>query len=163
MALTERFPDTENGSFGVLINGDITKLSTTPQTFPLWSAIVASASAPSEYRYVELSDQNTVVRQEPFARSFQNGAAKRTLNEFFLREVTKTILPDIPQVFESVQPEPSKAFDDSQIATIHLTPNDPNRFAKMVASRHDRRLDIKTSFRFISADTVYSAERVKVK
>ncbi|KAF9304605.1 hypothetical protein BGZ74_001141 [Mortierella antarctica] len=131
------FPGTEAGSFGVMIDDKITKLSTTPKTFPLWSATIAGASAPSGYR------------------------ANRTANEFFLRQVTKTTLPEIPQAFEGVRPEPSKAFDDSQIATIHLTPN-PKEFADMVAKPPRIPEPIEAGFRFISAGTVYSAER-KVK
>lgn len=158
------FPDTDAGSFGVLINGKITKLSTSPNTFPLWSGTAPGASAASGYQYVKLSKQGTVVTQEPFLRSLQNASAtKSTLNEFFLRQTTQTPLPELPQVFNNVQPEPSMAFDHSQIATIHLTP-DPNDFAAMVAdSRNPSRRAINAGFRFISADTVYSVTRVKVK
>ncbi|KAF9323053.1 hypothetical protein BG006_001800, partial [Podila minutissima] len=156
------FPGTEAGLFGVMIDNKITKLSTTPETFPLWSATVAGASAPSGYRYIELSDQGTIVQQEPFLRSFQNGSAKRTANEFFLRQVTKTTLPDIPQALEGIRPEPSKAFDDSQIATIHLTPK-PKKFADMVADPPRSTDSIEAGFRFISADTVYGVKKVKVK
>ncbi|KAG0027710.1 hypothetical protein BGZ81_005350 [Podila clonocystis] len=152
------FPDTNAGSFGVLINGKITKLRTSSDTFPLWSATVPGTSASSGYLYVKLSDQDTVVQQEPFLRSFQNRRAKCTTNEFFLRQTT---LPKLPQVFENVQPEPSEAFDDSQIATIHLTPN-PRDFAAMEADLRNEK-DAKAGFRFISADTVYSVEEVKVK
>ncbi|KAG0338182.1 hypothetical protein BG000_004417 [Podila horticola] len=155
------FPDTESGSYGVLIDGKITMLSTSPETFPLWSTTVAGASAPSGYKYVKLSDQGTVVQQEPFSRSIQNGSAKSTANEFFLRQVTRTALPEIPQVFKDVRPKPSQAFDHSQIATIHLTP-DPKKFEDMITlPRKDK--PVKAGFRFISADTVYSVEQVKMK
>ncbi|KAF9947059.1 hypothetical protein BGZ72_010901 [Mortierella alpina] len=157
------FRDTEAESFGILINGKITKLSTSPDTFPLWSGIAPGATAASGYRYVKLSEQGTKVTQEPFLRSFQSGSANSTTNEFFLRQVTRTTLPKLPQVFDNVQPEASKAFDDSQIATIHLTP-DPDEFKDMVANPlDDKRKAIKAGFRFISADTVYSAKEVKVK
>ncbi|KAG0036726.1 hypothetical protein BGZ82_003792 [Podila clonocystis] len=155
------FPDTDAGSFGVLMNGKITKLKTSPSTFPLWSATVAGASAPSGYQYVKLSDQDIVVQREPFLRFFHNTSAKSTTNEFFLRQVTQTTLPKLPQVFENVQPEASEAFDDSQIATIHLTPN-PRDFAAMEADRRNKK-DAKAGFRFINADTVYSVDEVKVK
>ncbi|KAF9305308.1 hypothetical protein BG003_001397, partial [Podila horticola] len=114
------FPDTEAGLFGVLINGKITKLSTSPNTFPLWSCTAPGATAASGYQYVKLSEQGTL-------------------------------------------PEPSMAFDHSQIATIHLTP-DPNDFAAMVADPlNPSRRAINAGFRFISADTVYSVRRVKMK
>ncbi|KAG0336083.1 hypothetical protein BG000_006933 [Podila horticola] len=155
-------PDTESGSFGVLIDGKIIKLSTSPGTFPLWSATIAGASAQSGYKYVKLSDQGTVVQQEPFLRSIQNGGAKSTVNEFFLCQVTQTSLPQIPQVFEDVQPKPSKAFDHSQIATIHLMP-DPQKFSDMVDHPLED-IEVRAGFRFISADTVYnSVKKVKVK
>ncbi|KAF9307738.1 hypothetical protein BG003_000269 [Podila horticola] len=156
------FPDTDAGSFGVLINGKITKLSTSPDTFPLWSGIAPRASAASGYQYVKLSEQGTIVTQEPFLRPFQNGSAKSTTNEFFLRQMTRTTLPKLPQVFGDVRPKPSTAFDHSQIATIHLTP-DQNNFADMVAHPREDRDPIRAGFRFISADMVYSAKRVKLK
>ena len=154
------FPDTDTESFGVLINGKITTLSTSPDTFPLWSGI-APGALESGYQYVKLSEQGTVQRQEPFLRFSENGIAKSTTNEFFLRQTTRTALPKLPQVFDNVQPEASKAFDDSQIATIHLTP-DPDEFEDMVANPLDDKR-IKAGFRFVSADTVYSAKEVKVK
>ncbi|KAG0370100.1 coth protein-domain-containing protein [Gamsiella multidivaricata] len=156
------FPDTDGGSFGVVINGKTTPLTTTPSTFPLWSATVVGASASSGYRYVKLSEQGTVLQRESFLRVFQNKKAKSTANEFFLRQVTQTSLPAIPQVFEDVRPKASKAFDDTQIATIHLTA-DPAIFADMVAHPQEDRKAIRTGFRFISTDTVYSVEEVKVK
>ncbi|KAF9346455.1 hypothetical protein BGX26_002023 [Mortierella sp. AD094] len=157
------FPDAASGSFGVLINGKVTPLTTTPETFPLWSSTVVGAKASSGYRYVMLSDQGVVVKKESFLRSFTNKKATATLNEFFLRQVTQTSLPKIPQVFEDVRPKPSKAFDETQIATIHLTV-DPAVFADMVAHPLDEDSKaIKAAFRFINADTTYSAAEVKLK
>ncbi|KAG0274178.1 hypothetical protein BGZ96_004445 [Linnemannia gamsii] len=160
----DRFPDSDAGSFGVLINGKITKLSTSPATLPLWSASVAGASTSSGYKYVKLSEQGTVVQEECFWRSFQNKNAKSTINEFFLRQVTQTTLPEIPQVFnDDVRPKPSKAFDHFQIATIHLTP-DAVEFANMVATPPWQDVNaIQAGFQFISADTVYSVKKVKLK
>ncbi|KAG0221196.1 hypothetical protein BGW41_007129 [Actinomortierella wolfii] len=160
------FPSAHAGSYGVLINGSITKLSTSPKDFPLWSATIAGTSTPSVYQYVELSEQGTIVQQEPFLRIFQSGDITSTANEFFMRQVTRTTLPEIPQVFEDVRPNPSKFFDHSQIATIHLTP-DPDEFAAMVADADrsaNREVKVKAGFRFISADTSYSSKKkVKVK
>ncbi|KAG0308999.1 hypothetical protein BGZ99_001013 [Dissophora globulifera] len=156
------FPDTDGGSFGVLIDGKITKLSTSPDTFPLWSGTAPGASVASNYQYVKLSKQGTLLTQEPFLRSLQNGSAKSTVNEFFLRQVTQTALPELPQVFDDVRPKPSKAFDHSQIATIHLTP-DPNKFADMVADPVKNKDSIMAGFRFISANNTYSVNRVKLK
>ncbi|KAG0202405.1 hypothetical protein BGX28_005066 [Mortierella sp. GBA30] len=156
------FPDNDAGSFGVLINGKITKLTTSPSTFPLWSLTVVGASASSGYQYVKLSEKGTVVEQESFVRSFKNKKAKSTVNEFFQRQVTQTSLPKIPQVFENVQAKPSKAFDESQISTIHLTA-DPVAFKDMVDHPMEDRKPIRAAFRFINADTMYSADEVKLK
>ncbi|KAF9436986.1 hypothetical protein BGZ76_002341 [Entomortierella beljakovae] len=157
------YPDTDAGSFGVLINGKITKLSTSNTTYPLWSTKVVGASPSSGYRYVKLSPSGAVIQRESFLRYFTDRKLTKTPNEFFLRQVTKTVLPSIPQVYTSVRPKSSKAFDDTQIATIHLTA-DPAIFADMVANPLDEeRKAIKASFRFINADTVYNAEEVKLK
>ncbi|KAF9098411.1 hypothetical protein BGX27_000798 [Mortierella sp. AM989] len=156
------YPDTDAGSFGVLINGKSTKLATSNSTYPLWSANVVGASSSSGYRYVKLSEQGTVLQREKFLRYFVDRKRKSTSNEFFLREVTQTTLPKIPQVFKDVRPTPSKAFDDSQIATIHVTA-DPAIFEDMVAHPLEDRKAIKAGFRYIGANTVYSAEEVKLK
>ncbi|KAG0327829.1 hypothetical protein BGZ99_006783 [Dissophora globulifera] len=157
------FPDADDGSFGVLINGKITPLATSPSTFPLWSANVKGASASSGYQYVKLSGAGAVVQRESFTRSFQNKKAKSTVNELFLHQQTQTSLPKITQVFPDVRPKTSAAFDDSQIATIHVTA-DPVLFADMVAHPLDEdRKAIKAGFRFINAGTVYSSEEVKLK
>ncbi|KAI1289111.1 hypothetical protein EDD11_009390 [Mortierella claussenii] len=157
------FPGSNNITFGVLINGVITPLTTSPSTFPLWSATVVGAKASSGYRYVQLSEQGAVLQREPFLRVFQDKKAIRTANEFFLRHTTQTTLPTIPQVYGDVRPKPSQAFDDSLIGTIHLTP-DPAAFADMVANPLDEeRKAIRAGFRFINANTVYSTAEVKLK
>ncbi|KAF9969152.1 hypothetical protein BGZ73_008632 [Actinomortierella ambigua] len=160
------FPQTNGGSFGVRIDDKIIKLNTSPETFPLWSAVVPESSTSSAYQYVELSAQGTVVRQEPFLRSFQDKSANSTVNEFFLRKVTRATLPEIPQVYKDVRPEPSKAFDHSQIATIHITAK-PDDFEELVGDppvSKEQGRSIKGDFRFINADTVYSSQaRIKLK
>ncbi|KAF9896825.1 hypothetical protein BX616_006684, partial [Lobosporangium transversale] len=157
------FPDTPDGYFGVLINGVLTPLTTTPETFPLWTGTVVGAKAYSGYRYLKLSPKGDIIQREKFLRVFQNKKAISTENEFFLREVTRTALPSLPQVYKDSRPKPSKAFDETQIATINLTP-DPAAFADMVANPLDEeRKAIKAGFRFISADTVYSAGEIKLK
>jgi len=82
---------------------------------------------------------------------------KSTVNEFFLRQTTQTALPAIPQIFEEVRPKPSKAFDHSQIATIHLMAK-PNKFADMVAHPLDTGREVKADFRFGSSHVDYSAK-----
>ncbi|KAF9961947.1 hypothetical protein BGZ72_000569 [Mortierella alpina] len=156
------FPDTDAGSFGVSVKGKITKLTTTPETFPLWSANVAGVTASSKYRYVKLSADGTVAEQESFSRAFADSSDTATVNEFYMRRPSSKVKA-LPQVYKDVRPKPSRAFDDNQIGTVHLTA-DPAVFADMVANPLDEeRKAIRASFRFINADTVYSAAEVKVK
>ncbi|KAG0022668.1 hypothetical protein BGZ81_008442, partial [Podila clonocystis] len=131
--------------------------------FPLWSANVADASASDSYRYVQLNKKKVVVSREEFQREFADKDATATLNEFFNRQTTVTTLPEIKQIYEDIRPEPSEAFDSSQIATIHLT-TDKDKFADMLdnALAEDREA-IKAGFKFINAGTVYSANSVNLK
>ncbi|KAF9100014.1 hypothetical protein BGX23_007468 [Mortierella sp. AD031] len=157
------FPDTAKGSFGVVINKKLTPLTTSDAAFPLWSANVPDANPSMGYRYVKLDEKGAIVQEESFVRSFKSKKGKSTLNEFFQRQNTFTDFPNLPQVYPSARPKSSKAFDDTQIATIHLTA-DPATFADMAANPLDEeRKPIKAGFRFINADTIYSAAEVKLK
>lgn len=157
------YPDTDKGSFGVVINKKMTPLTTSEATFPLWSANVVGAKSSSGYRYVKLDEKGEIIDKEKFLRRIAAAKAKNTLNDFYQRENAFASFPSLPQVYPSVRPKSSKAFDDTQIATIHLTA-DPAIFADMVANPLDtERKAIKAKFRFINADTVYSAAEVKLK
>ncbi|KAG0314631.1 hypothetical protein BGZ97_009087 [Linnemannia gamsii] len=157
------FPDDKSNTYAVEINKELYPLKTSEDTFPLWSANVAGVSATSGYRYVQLNKKHKVVAREKFLREFSNKDATATLNEFFNRQNTITTLPSIKQVYEDVRPEPSKAFDSTQIATIHLT-TDPDTFSDMMDNPLDsERKAIKAGFRFINADTVYSVGEVGLK
>ncbi|KAF9118751.1 hypothetical protein BGX30_004334 [Mortierella sp. GBA39] len=157
------YPDTEKGAFGVVINNKLTPLTTTEATFPLWSANVVGANPSSGYRYAKLNDAGDIVDKEKFLRRITTVKARITPNEFYQRENTFATFPALPQVYPSVRPKTSKAFDDTQIATIHLTA-DPAILADMLANPlDDERKAIKAGFRFINADTVYSAAEVKLK
>ncbi|KAI9236419.1 MAG: coth protein-domain-containing protein [Podila humilis] len=157
------FPDTPGGSFAVEVNGKTHKLTTTPATFPLWSANVAGASASSAYKYVKLSDTGVAVQKESFKRSFANKKATATVNEFFQRQITQNNLPKVPQVYKDVRSKAAPNFDETQIGTIHVTA-DPAIFDDMVKNPLDEeRKAIKASFRFINANNVYSVEEVKMK
>jgi len=149
----------------VLINNKVTVLSSSPATFPLWSGKIAGATSSSAYQYVQLSASGAVLKKEPFIRSLKNqkGGGDKTLNEFFAREALFMSLPKMPQVYPNVQPKASKAFDDRQIATIHLKAN-PAEFDAML--KHPEATDwppVKASFRFINSDTVYSSEYITIK
>ncbi|KAF9973990.1 hypothetical protein BGZ73_002712 [Actinomortierella ambigua] len=67
------------------------------------------------------------------------------------------------KLYDDVLPEPSPAFDSSQIATIHITV-DPNDYTKMLENPMDVNLKaVNAGFKFINADTTYSADQVRFK
>jgi hypothetical protein len=156
------FPDSEGGKFGVLVDDKVTEL--TPSAFPLWSGRVAGATTSSHYQYVQLSSSGHILKKESFVRSFNNPHGRdKTLNEHFDRSIMYTALPKIPQILTDVRPKPSRAFDDTQIGTIHLK-TDPARLEDMLAHPLETdRKPIGASFRFINADSVYSSESIKIK
>ncbi|KAK3840983.1 MAG: coth protein-domain-containing protein [Linnemannia gamsii] len=157
------FPDAKTNTYAVEIDKEMYNLQTSEATFPLWSANVADVSASSGYRYVQLNNKDDVVVREKFLRHFTNNDATATLNEFFNRQTTITTLPSIKQVYKDTRPKPSKAFDSSQIATIHLTA-DPDTFSDMMKNPLDeKRKAIKAGFKFINTDTVYSVGEVSLK
>ncbi|KAF9375936.1 hypothetical protein CPB97_011145 [Podila verticillata] len=155
------FLDDETNTYAVEINKKLYPLRTSKASFPLWSAEVADVSAPSSYRYVQLNHKKEAVAREKFLRHLTN--EDTTPYEFFNRQTTITTLPSIEQVYEDVRPEYSGALDSSQIATIQLTA-DPDEFADMMDHPMDEEeKTIKAGFKFINADTFYSADKVKVK
>ncbi|KAG0361148.1 hypothetical protein BGX24_005389 [Mortierella sp. AD032] len=157
------FPDATTNTYAVEIDKEMYTLQTSEATFPLWSANVAGVSALSGYRYVQLNNKDDVVVREKFLRHFTNNDATATLNEFFNRQNTITTLPSIKQVYEDTRPKSSRAFDSSQIATIHLKV-DPHTFSDMMNNPLDvERKAIKAGFKFINADTVYSVGQVGLK
>lgn len=156
------FPSAKNNRYAVEINKTLYPLLTSEATFPLWSANVADVSTSSGYRYVQLNSKNGVIDRETFLRSFTNKNATATPNEFFNRQTTITTLPAIKHVYKDVRPEPSKAFDSSQIGTIHLTA-EPTTFADIINNPLDKtRKAIKVGFKFINSDTVYSVGNAKL-
>ncbi|KAF9309055.1 hypothetical protein BG003_010274 [Podila horticola] len=157
------FPDDKTNTYAVEVNEKLYPLKTSKDTFPLWSANVADASASAGYRYVQLNKKKGVVSREEFQRNFIDQDATATLNEFYNRQTTFTTLPEINQVYEDVRPEPSVAFDSSQIGTIHLT-TDADMFADMLnnALAEDREAVV-ADFKFINAGTIYSSNNVKLK
>ncbi|KAG0257504.1 hypothetical protein DFQ27_005080 [Actinomortierella ambigua] len=156
------FPDAATNKYAVEVNEKLYPLRTSEAIFPLWSANVAGVTASANYRYVQLDGENNVVDREGFERQFAEKDATATLNEFFNRQTTITTLPPMKQVYEDVRPKPSKAWDSSQIATIHLTA-EPGTFEDMMNNPLDKEAEpIKAGFRFINANTVYSVGEAKL-
>jgi len=153
------FPDNEANTYAVEINGELYPLQTSEDSFPLWSTEVDGVSAPSSYRYVQLNHKNKVVAREEFLRNLTDKNA--TSNEFFQRETTLTTLPAIKQVYKYVLPKDLGVFDSSQVATIHLTV-DPDQFDDIMTlpKGHNK---VNADFKFINANNVYSADKVKIR
>ncbi|KAF9283154.1 hypothetical protein BGZ68_005512 [Mortierella alpina] len=150
-------------TFGVSINGQITRLSTTPVTLPLWSGTVAdvpsSASSPEiTYKYVALDSTGQVVKtEENFQRSLDKNAVQ-TAYDVFDREVTKTRLPDIPLVYDPWHMSKTKIFDDTVIATIHVV-GDQKQFESML-QKPEGAPPMKVTFRYINDKLVHNVDNV---
>ncbi|KAF9921518.1 hypothetical protein FBU30_008416 [Linnemannia zychae] len=156
------FPKAASNSFAVEINNKLYPLRTSKTTYPLWTGVVIGASSASNYRYVELSNKGNVVESEKFQRDLNAPAGTATLNEFFGRQTTVSKLPAIKQIYEDVRPEPSRVFDDSQIATIHLTV-DQAAFENILHTPLEKHDELSAGFMYINANTVYSVNSVKLR
>ncbi|KAG0379259.1 hypothetical protein BGX24_001082 [Mortierella sp. AD032] len=104
--------------FGVMINGKVTKLRTTKEAYPLWSANVAGIDAPLQYQYVRLSKGGAVYKESK-PRKLPVGAV-HTPNEFFDRPDTLHKLPALPQVFENKFEQNSPFFREGYIGNLFL-------------------------------------------
>ncbi|KAF9578143.1 hypothetical protein BGW38_006214 [Lunasporangiospora selenospora] len=109
----------DKDEYGVIINGKVTKLKTSPKTYPLWSANLAGVDGPFEYRYVRLDGTGKIDQQEKVARKFPSGAAF-TPNEFFERSHTIHELPSLPQVYENKLEQDSPFFREGFIGSIFI-------------------------------------------
>ncbi|KAF9577441.1 hypothetical protein BGW38_007347, partial [Lunasporangiospora selenospora] len=114
------FPSAADNTFSVEINKKLYPLTTSKNTFPLWSASVpvSGTSGPVNYRYVQVN-KGVAGTGEKFQRRLTS--AKATLNEFYDRQTTVSNLPSLKQIYKDIRPKASKAIDDSQVATIHIT------------------------------------------
>ncbi|KAF9308133.1 hypothetical protein BG003_011593 [Podila horticola] len=104
--------------FGVMINGKVTKLQTSKEAYPLWSANVAGIDAPLEYQYVHLNKRGEVYKESK-PRKLPVGAV-RTPNEFFDRPGTLHNLPQLPQVFENKLEQNSPFFREGYIGNMFV-------------------------------------------
>ncbi|CAO3566552.1 unnamed protein product [Mortierella alpina] len=153
---------TDGNSLGVSVNGKTTKLTTSDETFPLWSGKVAGVTASSKYRYVVVGADGKDSEKEYFSRSFANTGDTATVNEIYMRKPTKG-LKTLPQVYKDVRPKPSNAFDDDQVGVIHMEA-DPAAFADMMANPLDEeRKAIKAKFIYVNDHMMYTAKEVKLK
>ncbi|KAF9109887.1 hypothetical protein BGX27_007030 [Mortierella sp. AM989] len=164
------YPDIVTGSFGVSIDGKITKLTTTSTTFPLWSGTVIGASTSTTYKYVKLDSNSQPAEEEKFIRTMQNQEDKTmTKNEFFNREEFIALnggkLAQVPLVYDPWENSNTKIFeDDSQVATIHLM-GDTGLFHDMVAHgpvTFEDTPPMRVDFRYINDKIVHNVNNVKL-
>ncbi|KAF9086602.1 hypothetical protein BGX23_008688 [Mortierella sp. AD031] len=106
-------------SFGVMVNGKLTKLTTTKDTYPLWSANVAGVDAPLTYKYVQLEKSGRVGKQEGAERKIPEGAI-HTSNELYDRSHSLHNLPPLPQVYENKLEQNSPFFREGYIGNIFV-------------------------------------------
>ncbi|KAG0047688.1 hypothetical protein BGZ83_007296 [Gryganskiella cystojenkinii] len=153
------YPNTTSGSFGVSIDGQITKLSTTPAIFPLWSGTVPrTPSSIASYKYVQLDAAGTAIKSEPFSRTLQSVTDLMTDNEFFEREVTRSPLPLVPLVYDPWVMSKTKIFDDTEIATIHLTGDQAAFEGMLMIPKPTNRMRV--DFRWINHNLVHSVPNI---
>ncbi|GJJ74735.1 spore coat protein H [Entomortierella parvispora] len=108
----------DSDEFGVLINGRLTKLTTSKTAYPLWSAKVTSAEAPLKYTFVRL-EASGKVKKEKEARQLPEGAS-HTPNDFFDRPNTLHALPPFPQVYKNKLQQNSPFFREGYIGNIFV-------------------------------------------
>ncbi|KAG0338663.1 hypothetical protein BG004_007135 [Podila humilis] len=109
----------DGDAFGVSINGKVTKLTTTKDTYPLWSANIADVKGPLEYKYVQLDATGKTTEAEKKERKLPAGAI-HTPNEFFGRTHTISTLPPLPQVYDNKLEQNSPFFREGFIGSIFV-------------------------------------------
>ncbi|KAF9134305.1 hypothetical protein BGW39_007474 [Mortierella sp. 14UC] len=152
------YPSTPTGSFGVSINGAITKLVATEDTFPVFSGLVPTATSSVQYSYVELNAAGAAVKTEAFTRTLHNTSSTHSYNEFFERPTTKYTLPPVPYTYLATWPSYTKIFDDDEIATIHVTADAAQLSA--LAANPTVETDLRVKFRWIDHNDIYTQTNI---
>jgi hypothetical protein len=155
------YPSVSSNTFGVSINGAITKLVANETTFPVWIGTVPGTTSAVQYSYVELTAAGTVVKTEPFVRKLINETHTRTENEFFERQTTTWELPKLPYTYLATYPSKTKAFKQKQIATIHVTGDVVQMQEMNVAPQDDK--DYRVTFTFINAEEIYTQRNISLQ
>ncbi|KAF9925450.1 hypothetical protein FBU30_004757 [Linnemannia zychae] len=155
------YPSSPQNSFGVSINGQITKLVANENTFPVWTGVVPGTTSQVQYSYVEINAAGAAVKTEPFVRKLINESHITTQNEFFERQTTTWELPKVPYTYLATYPSKTKAFKQKQIATIHITAPAAEMNEMNTAPKEDK--DYRVTFRFINADTIYTQRNITMR
>ncbi|KAF9436624.1 hypothetical protein BGZ76_003421 [Entomortierella beljakovae] len=159
------YPASVTGSFGVSIDGKITKLTTTSTTFPLWSGRATEVTDSTVYKYVELDSNSQPIKEEEFSRTMQfRKNETETWNGFYGRQEFLALnggneIARVPLVYDSWKSSHSKIFDDdTQVATIHLMAND-KEFEEMLKTPEELKTT-QVDFRYINNLHVRSVNNV---
>ncbi|KAF9089557.1 hypothetical protein BGX23_006589 [Mortierella sp. AD031] len=155
------YPSATGGSFGVSIGGTITKLVASETTFPVWTGLVPTATSSDSYQYVELNAAGAAVKTEAFTRTLHNVTATHSYNEFFERPTTRWTLPPVPYTYLATWPSYTKVFDESEIATIHVTADTTQMMA--LNANPEQETDIRVTFRWIDHDTIHTQNNISFK
>ncbi|KAF9155179.1 hypothetical protein BG015_010760 [Linnemannia schmuckeri] len=155
------YPSVQGNSFGVSINGQITKLIANETTFPVHTGTVPGTTSAVQYSYVEIDAAGTAVKTEAFVRKLNQTTDTWTENEFFDRPVTHHVVPRLPYTYLATYPSKSKAFKETQIATLHLTGD--KTAIDALNTNPNTEAEARVSFRFINAKTIYTQTNITLK
>ncbi|KAF9367988.1 hypothetical protein BGX21_006913, partial [Mortierella sp. AD011] len=127
-------------------------------TFPVWSGSVSGTTSSVQYSYVELDSAGSTVKAETFTRQLTQTTDTRTYNEFFERPTTIFNITRLPYTYLATYPSKTKAFNEDQIATIHIT--GPVDSINLMNSQPKNDTEVKVDVRFIIADMIYSQTNI---
>ncbi|KAF9903074.1 hypothetical protein EC991_004248 [Linnemannia zychae] len=148
-------------SIGVSINGAITKLVATEDTAPVYKGVVVGATSAVQYSYVEINAAGTAVKTEAFTRKLNQTTDVATENEFFDRPITHYTVPRLPYTYLATYPSKSKAFKETQIATLHLVGDKVAIDA--LNTNPETEAEARVTFRFINAKNIYTQTNITLK
>ncbi|KAK5814915.1 coth protein-domain-containing protein [Linnemannia elongata] len=148
-------------TMGVKIGDAITKLTANETSFPVHSATVPGTTSAVQYSYVEVNAAGVAVKSEAFVRKLNQTTDTWTENEFFERPITHHVIPRLPYTYLATYPSKSKAFKETQIATLHLTGDKVAIDA--LNTNPNTEAEARVSFRFINAKTVYTQTNITLK
>ncbi|KAK9760026.1 hypothetical protein K7432_016371 [Basidiobolus ranarum] len=155
------FPTKEDGkgdsTLAVSVNNQWIKLTTTPETFPLWSGVVPGVTTPLKYQYGILDGSDNLLNKEKFIRELQEGTQSK--NDFFTHSQTMWKFTEIPNSWETSNSIKPEIFLDGKIGTFHLTA-DPTEMSAIHTGDIDG--DIKVNLTFIHPDFTKSLNNVSL-
>ncbi|KAG0223772.1 hypothetical protein BGW41_005362 [Actinomortierella wolfii] len=154
--------DNEGDSYGVLINGKTHKLTTTKNTYPVWSANVAGVDAPLAYKYVHLDKAGKVIGQDKAIRKLPAGATQ-TPNEYFGRKASIYNIPELPQAFENHLEQNSPFFRDGYIGNLFIQGNEADWKKLNVAGSDSFPDAIKVRVQYVGANENVIVQNVAMK